>query len=166
MTQTGVLITLGMGILVLVPAAMMCARRLRWSRARIASAGVAGAGLALVPATTLARGDALIGWGRWCVIEPGLSLATPEAMLNALLFAPAAFFAVLAVRRTAPVVLSVLACSVAVEAVQSVTALGTCQTADVVRNVTGAMAACGVATLLLRLCAKPAVSDEVEPALS
>ena len=63
MTQTSVLVTLGVGILVLAPAAMMCARRLRWSRTRIASAGLAGGSLALVPATTLARGDALIAAG-------------------------------------------------------------------------------------------------------
>lgn len=164
MTQTGVLVTLGVGILVLAPAAMMCAHRLRWSRTRIASAGLAGASYALVPATTLARGDALIAWGRSCVIQPGLSLGTPEALLNAFLFAPAAFFAVLAVRRAAPVVLVVLASSAAVEAVQSVTALGTCQTADVVRNVAGAMVACGVAALLLRMSATPSVPEEASPA--
>jgi len=38
-------------------------------------------------------GDAVFAWGRSCVIQPGLSLGTPEALLNALLFAPAAFFA-------------------------------------------------------------------------
>ena len=163
MTQTGVLITLGVGILVLAPAAMMFARRLRWSRIRIASAGVAGASLALVPATTLARGDAMIAWGRSCLIQPGLSLETPESLLNALLFAPAAFFAMLAVRRATPVVLAALVSSAAVEAVQSVTALGTCQTADVVRNVAGAIFACGVAALLLRMSSTPNVPEEARP---
>ena len=160
MTQTGVLVTLGVGILVLAPAALMCARRLGWSRTRIVSAGLAGASLALVPATTLARGDALIAWGRSCLIQPGLSLGTSEALLNVLLFAPAAFFAMLAVRRAAPVVLAALASSAAVEAVQSVTALGTCQTSDVVRNVAGATIACGVAALLLRMSATPNVPEE------
>jgi hypothetical protein len=164
MTQASVLVTLGVGILVLAPAAMKCAHRLGWSRARIASAGVAGASLALVPATTLARGDTLIAWGRSCVMQPGLSLGTPEAALNALLFAPAAFFAVLAVRRAVGVVLSVLACSAAVEVIQSVTALGTCQTADVVRNVAGATVACGVAALLLRVL-DPASATDQEPVM-
>jgi VanZ like family len=139
---------------------MTFAHRTRWSRARIVSAGLAGTSLALVPATTLARGDALIAWGRSCLIQPGLSLGTPEALLNALLFAPTAFFAMLALRQAAPVVLAVLASSTAVEAVQSVTALGTCQTSDVVRNVAGAMVACGVAALLLRMFATPSVPEE------
>lgn len=160
MTQTNVLITLVVGVLMLAPAAMVFARRRRWSRARIASAGLAGGSFALVPATTLARGDAMIGWGRSCLIQPGLSLETPEALLNALLFVPAAFFAVLAVRRAIPIVLAALASSAAVEAAQSATALGTCQTSDVVRNVAGAMFACGVATLLLRTSSAPSVPEE------
>ena len=160
MTQTSVLVTLGVGILVLAPAAMMSARRLRWSRVRIASAGLAGASFALVPATTLARGDAVISWGRSCLIQPGLSLGTPEALLNAFLFAPAAFFAMLALRQATPVVLSALAASAAVEAVQSVTALGTCQTSDVVRNVAGAVFACGVAALLVRMSATQNAPEE------
>lgn len=164
LTQTGVLVTLGVGILLLAPAAMMCAHRLHWSRTRTVSAGLAGASLALVPATTLARSDALIAWGRSCVIQPSLSVGTPEALLNALLFAPAAFFAVLAVRRTAPVVLAVLASSAAIEAVQSVTGLGTCQTADVVRNVAGAMLACGVAALLVRMSVTASAPEEARPA--
>lgn len=160
MTQTSVQVALGVGILVLAPAAMMGGRRLHWSRSRIVSAGLAGAGLALVPATTLARGDALISLGRSCLIQPGLSLGTPEALLNAFLFAPAAFFAMLALRRAAPVATAALACSATVEAVQSVTALGTCQTSDIVRNVAGALFACGVAALLLRLSAAPNVAEE------
>jgi hypothetical protein len=160
MTQTSVLVTLGVGILVLAPGAIVSARRLRWSRARIASAGLAGASFALVPATTLARGDAMMAWGRSCLSQPGLSLQTPEALLNAILFAPAAFFAMFAVRRATPLVVTALASSAAVEAVQSSTAMGTCQTSDVVRNVAGAMFACGVAALLLRMSARPNVPEE------
>lgn len=51
MTQTGVLVTLGAGILVLAPAAVMCVHHRGWSRRRAASAGLAGASFALVPAT-------------------------------------------------------------------------------------------------------------------
>jgi hypothetical protein len=148
--QPGVAITLGVGILVFVPAATMCARRLRWSRTRTVLAATSGASLALVPATTLVRGDVLIGWGRTCGMQPALSLASPEGVLNLLLLAPAAFFGVLALRRAAPVLVAALACSVAIEVIQLVTALGTCQTADVVRNVAGAVVAAGAALLLLR----------------
>lgn len=49
MTQAGVLVSLGVGILV------------------------------LVRATTLARGDALIAWERSCLTQPGISLGFPEA---------------------------------------------------------------------------------------
>lgn len=160
MTQTGVLVTLGVGILVLAPAAMLCAYGRGWSRARIACAGLAGGSFALVPATTLARGDAVFAWGRSCLIQPGLSVGTPEAKLNVLLFAPAAFFASLAVRRAATVVLAALVVSAGVEAVQSVTALGTCQTSDVVRNVAGAVVACGVAALLLHTVPPPTAPEE------
>lgn len=90
------------------------------------------------------------------MVQPSLSLTSPEAVLNALLFAPAAFFGVLAVRRTAPVLVAVLGCSVAIEAVQLVTALGTCQTADVTRNLAGAVVAGGAAALLLRVLASSA----------
>jgi glycopeptide antibiotics resistance protein len=122
-----------------------------------------GASLALVPATTLARGDAVLAWGRSCGIEPGWSLASPEAMLNAVLFAPAVFFGVLAVRRAVPILVSALLCSVAVEAIQLVTALGTCQTGDVVRNVMGAAVAGGVAALLLRVFTPADGTSEREP---
>lgn len=162
MTQSAVLLTLGVGTMLLTPAAIAGAHRARWSRLRIAFAGLVVAGLALVPATTLARGDATIAWGRPCLIQPGLSLGTPEAMLNALLFAPAAFFAMLATWRAVPMVVAAFAASCAVEAAQSVTGLGTCQTADRVRNVVGAVVACGVAAVLLRM-SLPEVPDRVVP---
>lgn len=150
LTQPGVAIALGVGITVLVPAATMWARRLYWSRTRTVFAGLGGASLALVPATTLVRGDVLIDWGRSCGMQPALSLASPEAVLNALLLAPAAFFGVLALGRATPILAAALACSAAIEVVQLVTALGTCQTGDVLRNVTGAVVAGGAALLLLR----------------
>jgi hypothetical protein len=153
LSRPGVLTALVVGILVLVPVAVMCARQLGWSRTRTVWAGLCGASFALVPATTLARSDALIEWGRSCGTEPNLSLASPEAQLNAILFAPAVFTGVLALRRAAPVVVSALVSSVAIETIQAVTLLGTCQAADVVRNVTGAVAAGGVAALMLRLFA-------------
>ena len=158
LSQTSVLFALGVGLLVLVPAAMLAARRRRWSRVRVVYAGLAGVGLALVPATTLARGEAALAW-RSCIVQPGLSSGSPEAVLNALLFVPAAFFAVLALRRAAPVVLAALVCSAGVELIQTVTSLGACQTADVVRNVSGAVVAAGVAGLLVRASARDRVTE-------
>ncbi|MEZ5094972.1 MAG: VanZ family protein [Nocardioides sp.] len=155
LAQTAVLVTWGAGILVLAPAAMWGAHVLGWSRTRIAAAGLAGASFALVPATTLARRDAVLGWGRSCLVQPGLSLATPEERLNALLFVPAAFFAMLAIRRAAAIVLAALVSAVFIEAAQLVTGLGTCQTSDVVRNVAGATVACAAAGLLLRTFPAP-----------
>ena len=75
LSQTGVLATLVVGVLVLAPAAMTCARRQQWPRTRIALAGLSGASLALVPATTLARGDVFVSRRPSCLIQPGLSLA-------------------------------------------------------------------------------------------
>ena len=163
LSQRDVLITLGVGILVLVPIATIFAYRAHWSRTRTVCAGMCGASLALVPATTLARGDALIEWGRSCGTQPGLSLDSSEAVLNALLFAPAVFFGVLALRRATPIVVSALVFSAAIEAIQLVTALGTCQTADVVRNVAGAVVAGGVAAFLLRVFAPTKSTSEAEP---
>lgn len=150
MRQTGVLVTMALLTCVLAPLCVRYARRGAWSRARTVFAGLAGAGVALVPATTLARGAVLVEWDRGCLIQSGLSMSTPEAALNVLLLTPAAFFGVLATRRPARVLLGVIALAVLVEAVQSVTALGVCQTADVVRNVAGAAVAGGFAALLGR----------------
>lgn len=161
LTQPAVQVTFVVGVLVLAPVAMACARRLHWSRARVVWAGLAGACLALVPATTLARGDLFVDWTRPCGLAWSLSVSGSEAALNTLLFAPAGFFAVLAVRRASPVVVAVVGGSLMVEAVQLVTGLGTCETADVARNVVGALVACGTAALLLRI--RPRASRSVRP---
>jgi glycopeptide antibiotics resistance protein len=58
---------------------------------------------------------------------------------------------------------SALLCSVAVEAIQLVTALGTCQTGDVVRNVMGAAVAAEVAALLLWVFVPAGGTSQWEP---
>ncbi|HET8915570.1 MAG TPA: VanZ family protein, partial [Propionibacteriaceae bacterium] len=101
--------------------------------------GQAPAGLSLVPATTLGRGGlGPIEW-RSYLLQPGLSLASPEAKLNVLLFAPAVFFGVLASRGLMATLMAAMVFSVLVELAQSLTGLGVCQTSDVVRNFSGAM---------------------------
>lgn len=87
-------------------------------------------------------------------------------MLNTLLFVPAASFGVLAQRRATRIVLSAFVCSAAIEAIQLVTALGSCQTADVVRNVIGAAVASAAEVATLRAHARTAMSPDTEPARS
>lgn len=141
LSQRQTLVTLGLASLVLLPPAIASGIRAGWSWWRVGCAGLAGLGTALVLATTLGRyayGVSVDLGGMYCLVQPGLSMDTPEAKLNGLLFAPACFFAVLALRRVLVVFASAAALSVLVEATQSATRLGTCQTSDVVRNLIGA----------------------------
>ena len=144
LSQRPTLLTLAVVALVLVPLVTVLAIRAGWSWWRVASAGLAGLGAALVVAATLGRyegGVILRGWHLHCLAKPGLSLHTPEAKLNVVLFGPACFFAVLALRRLVIVCLLATVLSVCLEAVQGATGLGTCEASDVVRNVAGAAAA-------------------------
>ena len=153
--QRQTLMTLAVASVVLVPLAAIAAVRAHWSWPRVTAAGLAGLGAALVVAVTLGRYDygVLMSWGRGCLLQPGLSLRTPEEQLNFLLFWPACFFATLAWRRPLPVLGLTVALSAVVEAVQSVTGIGTCQTADLVRNVGGGALAVLVALCFLALAA-------------
>ncbi len=147
LSQRQVVLTLALVSLVLVPLVTVLATRAGWSWWRVASAGLAGLGAALVVAATLGRysdGVTLLGWDLHCLTRPGLSLRTPEARLNVVLFGPACFFAVIALRRLVIVCVLAAGLSVCLEVVQGVTGMGTCETSDVVRNVGGA----GVAGLL------------------
>jgi hypothetical protein len=147
--QRDVLLALLAGVAVLAPLGIAYAQHRRWSTGRVACAALAGAGLALVPATTLARGPVRLGWGRTCNLDVGLPDAGPEALLNTVLFVPAVFFGVLALRRAVVAVLAAGLCSVAVEAAQLVGGLGVCQSADVMRNTVGAGAAALTALIVL-----------------
>lgn len=141
----------------LVPAVTVLARRSGWSWWRVAAAALACVGTGLVLGVTLGRfqDGLVVRWGRGCLVQPGLSLRSGEEVLNSLLFAPACFFAVLALRRYLPVVALAVLGSAFVEAVQSVTGFGSCQTSDVVRNVGGGALA-GLAALgLLALVRRP-----------
>lgn len=141
---------------VLVPLSGVLAARLGWARSRVLAAGLAGGGLAGMLALT---------WGRWVLYDPDLrwrgclfgsplGAADGEALLNWLLMMPAAFFAMLALRRFAVVAALALALPVAVELVQSWVALGTCQTVDVVRNTGGGLVAAALASGVLALAGR------------
>ena len=148
--------------LLLVPAATVLARRSGWSWWRVAAAALSCVGIGLVLGVTLGRspGGLLVRWGRGCLVQPGLSLRSGEEVLNFLLFAPACFFAVLALRRYLPVLALALLGSGLIEAVQSLTGVGTCQTSDVVRNVSGGALAGLVALGFLAVVRRPSrVSD-------
>jgi hypothetical protein len=149
--QTAVLMTLGVFGFLLVPAALVAARRARWSRWRVTYAGLAGVGVAAILATTLGRSGIFVTWDRGCGLAPGLPASSPEALLNLVLFVPASVFGALALRRPLVVVVLAVALSVGVEAVQSVTGVGTCQAADVMRNVSGAFVAAVFARMVLAI---------------
>lgn len=140
--QTDVQVALIISVLVLAPAAWFAARWLGWARPRPRFAALAGVCLALVPATTLASTDRSldVDWERSCYFDPGATLISAEALLNIALFAPAAFFAVLAVQRLKPVVIGTLVGSLAIEVIQLASGLGRCEGADVLRNTLGAVA--------------------------
>lgn len=149
--QQQVLVTFGVGCLLLVPSSALLGRRAGWSWWRVLAAAMTAFGTALILAVTLGRYENGIGvgWQGGCLLQPGLSLRSPEEQLNFLLFAPACFFGVLALRRYAPVLALAVLVSGLVETVQSVTGVGTCQTSDIVRNVGGGALAGLVALMVV-----------------
>ncbi|MCW2759762.1 MAG: hypothetical protein JWO46_3508 [Nocardioidaceae bacterium] len=151
LSRPQVVVVLLLGSALLVPLASSWARWLGWSAARATYAALAGIGLALVLATTLARWspELVLSLGRRCLTDSGGSLDSPEAWLNLVLFGPVAFFGVLAVRRLLAVGVGLAALSAAIEAVQLVTGAGICQTADLQRNVAGIVVAAVTARLLV-----------------
>ena len=152
--QQQVLVTFGLGCLLLVPSSALLGRRAGWSWWRVVAAVMTAIGTALIIAVTLGRYDngILVRWHRGCLLQPGLSLHSPEEQLNFMLFAPACFFGVLALRRYLPVLAVALLTSALVEAVQSVTGVGTCQASDIVRNVGGGAIAGLVALMVVAAC--------------
>lgn len=72
-------------------------------------------------------------------------------MLNLFPLVPFGFLLTLALRRVGPAALWVGALPAAVELVQSLSGLGTCQGLDWVRNVLGGLVAVGCGWVLLRL---------------
>lgn len=145
--QTAVVVTFLVAAALLVPLAAASARSRGWHWSRRLCAAAAALGVALVLAATLGRGSGHQLRSPSCALDPGLSLTTSEAQANFVLLMPAAFFGYLATRRLAPVLGALLVVTLGVEAVHSVSGLGFCQVADLVRNTAGAVLA-GLAALV------------------
>lgn len=81
----------------------------------------------------------------------GFSLSCSAELLNALLFVPLVFFAVLATRRPLVVLVSTIALSAVIEMVQPLTRRGLRETQDFFNSSAGAVVAAAVAAGVLAL---------------
>jgi hypothetical protein len=135
-----------------------------WARRSIAAGvlgSLAGAALALAISLTLFRGTFPLHpageRGRCALTTP--ALLTPDGVANLALLAPAAFLFVLAVGRPLLVVVGLALTSAVVEAGQSLTSVGVCDTSDALLNTAGAVMAALVAVALRAVVARwsPAV---------
>lgn len=155
----------GVGSLVFGTGFGWAARRRGWPPARRWAAVAAGVSLAGVLALTWARWMVWHPDLRWrgCVAGSGLASADAEAVLNWMLLVPLAFFGMLALRRVSAVVTACVVIPLVIETGQSLGGLGTCQTADLVRNGAGGLAAAAVAALLLASARRRQTTDSSRP---
>jgi glycopeptide antibiotics resistance protein len=111
---------------------------------------LAGSALAVAISLTLFRGGGQ-PWSllrlRGCVVTDPTVLSG-DALGNLALFAPAAFFAVLAIGRPARVAAAVAAVSLGVEGLQAIRSVGVCDSSDALLNALGGLAAALVAASL------------------
>ncbi|WP_177229946.1 VanZ family protein [Lentzea albida] len=132
------------GAVVLGLGAGFAARRFGW---RPVPAVFAGIFLGVVLGVTLSR--AVPDWARWPAHEfchvNGFSLNGSGELLNALLFVPLVWCAVLATRRPLAVAVSAVALSASIEVVQPLIGRGLCETQDFLNNSAGAVAAAAAA---------------------
>ncbi|ACU37131.1 VanZ family protein [Actinosynnema mirum] len=128
------------------------ARRWGWRRA---PGALAGLGVGLVLGVTLSR--QVPEWAsiysgsehaEFCTVR-GFSFDLGNEMLNVLLFAPAAFFAVLATGAAWQVLGAAIGLSAVIELVQPLTERGICETQDLLNNSLGAAIAVGLGALVL-----------------
>jgi hypothetical protein len=148
--QPLVALALVLGCSTAVVAALVVAK---WRGWRKLPAVLAGCGLAMALAVTLARPE-LVAYSSLRGISPcyfnDFSLADPLARLNLLLLTPFAFFGTLATRRPWPVLATSAAVSVFVELFQALTSAGSCETQDFYNNAVGAACAVALASLVNR----------------
>jgi len=135
--------------------------RLTRSRAAAALGGIAGMALAVAVTLTLFRG----GYAYWhldglrqCALTDPVLLSA-DGITNLLLFAPAAFLAVLAVGRPARIVLGAASISLLVEGVQAVSSMGVCDSSDALLNTIGAAAAAMAAVVVRVAFGRPGHSS-------
>ncbi|WP_447005366.1 VanZ family protein [Saccharothrix isguenensis] len=153
--QPVAVVTLVAGSLVLGAAGFAVARWRRWPAI---PAVLAGCGLALALAVTLARTGGSFTLvttdpvGR-CVGNVGFSLAGSWERLNVVMLVPFAFFATVACRRPFAVLSVSGLVSGAVELTQAATGIGVCEAQDFSNNTIGALVAALVAWLVAALVA-------------
>jgi hypothetical protein len=135
-------------ILLLAPLAWLAARHAGGLALAAAAAVVS---LVAIADLTVLRPGLLHAHAEWSHVAAVCAVTDPswlnaESLLNVALFVPAAFFAVLAVGRAAPaalwavtVVVGSAVLSLGIEATQAAYGIGTCDSSDVVHNVTGAL---------------------------
>jgi hypothetical protein len=124
--------------------------RLGRSRGAVALGALAGSALALALSLTLFRGGGQPGGLdrlRACVVTDP-TLLSGDGLANLVLFAPAAFLAVLAIGRPGGVTAAIAAVSVAVEGLQAVRSVGVCDSSDALLNSLGGLAAALAAALV------------------
>ncbi|WP_434445489.1 VanZ family protein [Lentzea sp. E54] len=135
------------GAVVLGAGAWFAARRYRW---RPVPSVLAGISLGVVLGVTFSR--TLPDWAgqEFCQLN-GFSLRGSAELLNALLFVPLVFCAVLATHRPLAVAASAVALSAVIEIVQPLTRRGLCETQDFFNNSAGAVVAAALAAGVLVL---------------
>lgn len=148
------------GSLLLGGVAWWLAPRRGWARL---PAALAGCGLALVLAVTVARPIGQFAAGglnplttlQQCMVG-SLSVAQVYEQLNVLMLMPFAFFGALAARRPRLIATSCVLLTGFVELVQSATGGGQCQVRDLVHNSAGGVLGVLLAIVTLRLLARRA----------
>lgn len=136
--------------LVLAPLGAVVAARLSRSVLAALLGALSGAALTVAISLTLFRGGfghASLARLRTCALTDP-TLLSGDGLANLALFAPAAFFAVLAIGRPLGVAAGVAVVSVAVEAVQAIEWVGICDSSDAVHNTLGGLVAALAAALL------------------
>lgn len=142
----------------------LAARRAGW---RPVPSVLAGISLGVVLGVTFSR--TLPDWAgrdQFCRLN-AFSLHGSAELLNALLFVPLVFCAVLATHRPVPVLVSAIALSATIEFVQPLTRRGLCETQDFFNNSAGAVVAAllaaGVLAAHRRWAAPRQPTTEQEP---
>lgn len=137
-------------VLVLVPLGAVVSGRLGRSRGAVALGALAGSALAVAITLTVFRGGGQPGSLarlRTCVVTDPSPLSG-DGLANLVLFAPAAFLAVLAIGRPMRVTAGIAALSLAVEGLQAVWSVGVCDSSDALLNSLGGLGAALLAALL------------------
>lgn len=136
--------------LVLASGCAIVSGRLDASRAAVPLGALAGSALAVAISLTLFRNGSRYGSVsrlRECAVTDPTVLSE-DGLANLLLFAPAAFLAVLAIGRPGRVAAGLAFVSLGVEGLQAVWSLGVCDSSDALLNSLGGLVAALAAALV------------------